>query len=76
MNDYAIRFETAIRDAARAEGIALTPSGDALFARDAARLAELRAADQRTPAERAEDAAAMAEIEANALPWPDVIEHH
>jgi hypothetical protein len=62
MNSYA-------RRAARAEGIALTPSGDALFARDAARLAELRAADQRTPAEIAEDAAAQSAIEANALPY-------
>ena len=32
--------------------------------RDAARLAELRAEDQRTPGEIAENAAAMAEIEA------------
>lgn len=64
MNSYARRFEADIRRAARAEGIALTPSGQALFARDAARLAELRAADQRTPAEIAEDAAAQAAIEA------------
>ena len=69
MNSYARRFEANIRKAARAEGIALTPSGQAVFARDAARLAELRAADQRTPAEIADDAAAQAEIEANALPY-------
>lgn len=64
MNSYARRFESAIRAAARAEGIALTPRGEALFARDAARLAELRAEDQRTPGEIADDAAALAEIEA------------
>lgn len=64
MTSYARRFEANIRAAARAEGIALTLSGDALFARDAHRLAELRAADQRTPGEIAEDAAALAEIEA------------
>ena len=64
MNAYARRFESAIRAAARAEGIALTSSGEALFARDAARLSELRAEDQRTPGEIADDAAAMAEIEA------------
>ena len=63
MNSYARRFESDIRQAARAEGITLTPRGEALFARDAARLAELRAEDQRTPAEIAEDEAAMAEIE-------------
>ena len=57
MNSYARRFESDIRQAARAEGIALTPSGEALFARDAPRLAELRAEDQRTPEEIAEDAA-------------------
>ena len=61
MNAYARRFEAAVRQAARAEGIALTPDGKALFARDARRLAELRAADQRTPAEIAEDAAAQAD---------------
>jgi hypothetical protein len=61
MNAYARRFEAAVRQAARAEGIALTPSGEALFARDARRLAELRAEDQRTPAEIAEDAAAESE---------------
>lgn len=64
MNDYARRFESAIRAAARAEGIALTPSGDAVSEDDSARLGELRAEDQRTPAEIADDAAAMAEIEA------------
>ena len=69
MNSYTRRFEADIRTAARSESIALTPSGQALFARDAARLAELRAEDQRTPAEIAEDAAAQAEIEANALPY-------
>ena len=64
MNSYARRFESAIRAAARAEGIALTPSGEAVCADDSARLAELRAEDQRTPGEIADDAAAMAEIEA------------
>ncbi len=64
MNSYARRFESDIRDAARAESIALTPSGEAVSANDAARLAELRAEDQRTPGEIADDAAAMAEIEA------------
>ena len=64
MNAYARRFEIAIRAAARAEGIALTPEGEAVFAHDAARLVELRAEDQRTPGEIAEDAAAMAVIEA------------
>ena len=64
MNDYARRFESAIRAAASAEGIALTLSGEAVSADDAARMAELRAEDQRTPAEIAEDADAMAEIEA------------
>jgi hypothetical protein len=63
MNSYARRFESAIRAAARAESIALTPSGEAVSA-NAARLAELRAEDQRTPGEIAENAAAMAEIEA------------
>jgi len=63
MNTYARRFELAIRTAARAEGITLTPSGSALFARDVARLAELRAEDQRTPAEIADDVRAMAQIE-------------
>ena len=57
MNSYARRFEADIRAAARVEGIALTPSGEALFARDAPRLAELRAEDQRTPEEIAEDVA-------------------
>ena len=51
-------------DMVRAESIALTPSGEAVSANDAARLAELRAEDQRTPGEIADDAAAMAEIEA------------
>ena len=69
MNSYARRFESDIRQAARAEGITLTPRGEALFARDAPRLAALRAEDQRTPAEIAEDAAAQAAIEANALPY-------
>lgn len=61
MNAYARRFEANIHQAARREGITLTPSGEALFARDAARLAELRAEDQRTPEEIAEDAAAQAD---------------
>ena len=61
MNSYARRFEADIRAAARVEGIALTPSGEALFARDRARLAELRAEDQRTPAEIAKDAASESE---------------
>ena len=64
MNAYARRFESAIRAAARAECIALTPSGEAVSEDAAARLAELRAEDQRTPGEIAENAAAMAEIEA------------
>lgn len=64
MNSYARRFEANIRAVARAEGIALTPSGDAVSEDDSARLAELRAEDQRTPGEIADDAAAMAEIEA------------
>ena len=52
------------RRLARAAGIALTPRGEALFARDVAKLAEIRARDTRTAAERAEDEAASAAYDA------------
>lgn len=58
------RFAAATLRIARAEGIALTPRGEALFARDVARLAEIRARDTRTPEMRAADTAEQDRIAA------------
>ena len=44
-------------DRARAEGIAITPRGEPLFARDWARWVELGAIDDRSTEEREEDRA-------------------
>jgi hypothetical protein len=54
-----------ILDKAREEGIALTPGGQPLFARDAARMREIRTMDLRTPEERAIDDAIDAAHEAS-----------
>ncbi len=62
--NFADRFAAATRQIARAEGIALTPQGEALFARDAARLNEIRARDSRTPEMRDQDIAEQDRIAA------------